>query len=256
MSEFSETSSIASRDDKAMQVIPAVDVMKGEVVRLLRGDSRFAKSYRSFGDPVTVARRWEAEGAQIIHVIDLDAALGSGNNANVIEDIVKAVKVSVQVGGGIRSVDAARALLNMDADRIILGSLAFEEPSAVKAMVNEFGKDRVIVALDHLNGVVMVHGWKTHSRTAVDDAVFKFLELGVELFLVTSVARDGTMTGPDLETMARLCRHGIGVIAAGGIGSLEDLIALKRLGVCGAIVGKALYDGSFTLSEALKIVEE
>ena len=126
----------------------------------------------------------------------------------------------------------------------------------MRALLDEFGDDRVVVALDNLGGVVMVHGWKTSASVTVDDAVTDFSELGVNLFLVTSVARDGTMSGPDFDTLARLCRRDIAVIAAGGIGSLEDLVGLKRLGVHGAVIGKALYEGSFTLGEALRTVGE
>jgi len=239
-----------------MKVIPAVDIMKGKVVRIVRGDPKSAKSYEHLGDPVTLARRWEAEGAQIIHVIDLDAALGLGSNTDVIEQIVQKTNVPIQVGGGIRSLNKARSLLDKGVYRAILGSLAFKEPSSVKALLDEFGNDRVVVALDNLDGMVMVHGWKTSARVTVDDAVMQFSTLGVNLFLVTSVARDGTMSGPDFDTLARLCRGNIAVIAAGGIGSLEDLAGLKRLGVYGVVIGKALYEDAFTLRKALRTVGE
>lgn len=239
-----------------MQVIPAVDIMSGKVVRLMRGDPGSQKSYEEFGDPMTVARKWEAQGAETIHIVDLDAALESGNNTSVIRAIIQTVGTSVQIGGGIRTADIARAWLKTGASRIILGSLALKDPSAVRALINEFGKDRIVVALDHINGFVVVRGWKNHSRTIVSDAASKFSELHVELFLVTSVRRDGTMMGPDFETTARLCRDGFNVIAAGGIRNMQDLVSLKRLGVYGVVVGKALYEGSFTLTEALRIVEE
>ena len=239
-----------------MEVIPAVDIMNGKVVRLVRGDPESAKSYEHLGDPVTLARRWEAQGAQIIHVIDLDATLGLGSNIGLIEEIVQKIDVPIQVGGGIRSLSKARRLLGKGVYRAILGSLAFKEPSSAKALLDEFGDDRVVVALDNLGGAVMVHGWKTSASVTVDDAVTDFSELGVNLFLVTSVARDGTMSGPDFDTLARLCRRDIAVIAAGGIGSLEDLVGLKRLGVHGAVIGKALYEGSFTLGEALRTAGE
>jgi len=235
-----------------LKVIPAVDVMGGKVVRLLRGDPAYAKYYDDLGDPVALARRWEAEGAQILHVVDLDAALEAGSNADVIDDIVDALEVPVQVGGGIRSLDKARALLSAGVHRVILGSLAFQEPSSIQALLGEFGAGRVIVALDHLDGAVMVRGWRRPAATTVDEAVARFSRLGVELFLVTSVRRDGAMEGPDLGTLERLRRPGICLIAAGGIKSLEDLLALKGLGVCGVVVGKALYEGKFTLRDALR----
>jgi len=236
-----------------MEVIPAVDVMKGKVVRLLKGDPKFAKSYEHLGDPVALAKRWEAEGARIIHLVDLDAALGLGKNIGLIEEIVKAVRVPVQVGGGIRSLDEARRMFKRGVTRVILGSLALKDQSAVKTLLEEFGENRVAVALDNLDGIVMIQGWKTSANIAVKDAVAKFSRMGVKLFFVTSVARDGTLSGPDLETIAMLCRQGVRVIAAGGIRNLEDIAALKRQGVHGVVLGKALYEGLFSLTEALAI---
>ena len=237
-----------------MEVIPAVDIMKGKVVRLFRGDPRRASSYEHLGDPVSLARRWEAEGARFIHVVDLDAALGIGGNLSVIGSLVKSVGVPVQVGGGIRSLGLARNMLSMGVERVILGSLAFSNPSAVKALLEEAGEEHVVVALDNYEGFVMVRGWKASAGVTVDEAAEKFRRLGVKLFLVTSVARDGTLSGPDLETLSRLCRCGLEVIAAGGVGGIDDLLALKRLGVSGVVVGKALYEGRFSLSEALRAV--
>jgi len=237
-----------------MDVIPAVDIMKGKVVRLVKGDPRLARSYEHLGDPVSLARRWEAEGARFIHVVDLDAALNLGENLSVIELLVKSVDVPVQVGGGIRSLKLACKLLSIGVERVIVGSLAFSDPSAVKALLEKVGAEHVVVALDHSEGVVMIRGWKISAGVTVDEAAEGFRRLGVELFLVTSVARDGTLSGPDFKTLSRLCRSGLRVIAAGGIRSLEDLLALKRLGASGVVVGKALYEGRFSLTEALRAV--
>ena len=237
-----------------MEVIPAVDIMKGRVVRLLRGDPRLMSSYDHLGDPVQLAKRWETEGARFIHVIDLDAALGMGRNLNVIESVVKAVNVPVQVGGGIRSLELAKKMLSIGVERIILGSLAFSDSSAVEALLEEFRAKRVVVALDHREGIVAIKGWKASAGIPVEEAAEKFRRLGVRLFLVTSVARDGTLLGPDLQTLSKLCRRGYEVIAAGGISSIDDLLALKRLGVHGVVVGKAIYEGRLSLSEALRAV--
>ena len=238
-----------------MDVIPAVDIMRGKVVRLVRGDPKRAKVYEHLGDPVSLAKRWESEGARIIHVIDLDAALGLGNNTRIVKEIVHVVKVPVQVGGGIRSLNSARRLLEMGVSRVVLGSLAFEEPCAIQALLEGFGADRVVVALDNLGGEVVVHGWTASTRVTVDEAVDRFAAMGAEFFLVTCVARDGTLSGPGFESLLRVCRRDVKVIAAGGIQSLDDLVALKRLGVVGAVVGKALYEGRFSLGEALRRVE-
>ncbi len=239
-----------------MDVIPAVDLMGGKVVRLVRGDPKLATSYERLGDPVSVAKKWEAEGARFVHVVDLDAALELGSNLNVVESIAEAVRVPLEVGGGIRSIEAARHLFSIGVKRVVLGSVAFSSPSVVEALLGEFGGERVVVALDNVEGLVVVRGWKASAEVSVSEAVARFSKIGVKLFLVTSVARDGTLSGPDLDVLSQLCRKGVSVIAAGGIGSLDDLVALKTLGVGAVVVGKALYEGRFSLGEALRTVED
>ena len=237
-----------------MEVIPAVDIMRGKVVRLVRGDPRRVSSYEHLGDPVSLARRWESEGARFIHIVDLDAALGMGRNLEAIESIVKSVTASVQVGGGIRSLDLARRLLLMGVKRVILGSLIFSDLSIVETLLEEFGDDRLVAALDHKGGVIMIKGWGVSTGISVEDAAEKIRRLGVKLFLVTSIARDGTLLGPDIGTLSRLCRRGLKVIAAGGVRNIRDLLTLKRIGVHGVVIGKALYEGKISLSEALRVV--
>lgn len=239
-----------------MEVIPAVDIMKGRVVRLVRGNPLSVKSYESLGDPISIAKKWKTEGAQTVHIVDLDAALSLGNSATVVEEIVSSVKVLTQVGGGIRSLETPRAFLDMGVDRVILGSLVFTDQSIVKALLNEYGENRIMVALDHLNGSVMVKGWTSSTKMAVDKAVSIFSKIGVRFFLATSVERDGTMMGPDLDTLRKLSCPNTSVMAAGGIRNIEDLLTLKRLGLFGAVIGKALYEGQISLKEALKTAKE
>jgi len=237
-----------------MEIIPAVDLMDGKVVRLVRGDPRTLKAYEHFGDPITVAKRWERQGADAIHIIDLDAALDRGNNLKTIEKIARAVNKPVQVGGGIRSLETAQRLLKTGIDRIILGSLAFKETHTLATLLKDYGPERIVVALDHSDDEVMIRGWRATTKLSVDEALASFLGFKVELFLVTSIARDGTLMGPDYSTLAKVCNHpGIDVFAAGGIGSLEDLAALRRTGVRGVVIGKALYEGLFSLKEALEV---
>jgi phosphoribosylformimino-5-aminoimidazole carboxamide ribotide isomerase len=238
-----------------VDIIPAVDLMGGKVVRLVRGDPKLATSYERLGDSIYIAKKWEADGARFIHVVDLDAALELGSNLNMVESIATAVRVKFQVGGGIRSVEAARHLFSIGVKRVVLGSVAFSSSSVVEALLGEFGEERVVVALDNLEGLVMVQGWKASAKVSVSEAVARFSKMGVKLFLVTSVARDGTLSGPDLDVFSQLCRKGVNVIAAGGIGSLDDLVALKTLGVGAVVVGKALYEGRFSLNEALRTVK-
>jgi len=239
-----------------MQIIPAIDLMDGKVVRLVRGDPQTVKAYEHLGDAVTVAKKWESEGADAIHVVDLDATLERGSNFEIIEKIARAVDTPIQVGGGIRSSETAQKLLNMEIDRIVLGALAFKEPTTLVKILENYGDERVVVALDYCNDEVMIRGWKTTTRLSVDEALARFQSLKVKIFLVTSIARDGTLLGPDYETLARLCkRSGISVIASGGIGSLGDVASLKRVGVWGVVIGKALYEGLFNLKDALKIAK-
>ncbi len=239
-----------------MKVIPAVDLMEGKVVRLIQGDPRALKAYGHLGDPVTVAKRWEEYGADAVHVIDLDAALDRGNNLDVLKKISQGVRIPVQVGGGIRTLEAAQNLLRAGINRIIVGFLAFKEPRALKRLLEEFGYDRVAVALDHRDGKVMVRGWRTSTKLGVGEAMERFLSLGVNLFLITSITRDGTLQGPDYSLLAEACKcSGVRVMAAGGVSSLEDLIALKGIGVWGVVIGKALYEGVFDLREAIRVVK-
>lgn len=240
-----------------MQLIPAIDLMNGKIVRLTRGDPKTAKVYDQFGGPVEAARKWQAEGAGKLHIIDLDAAFGAGNNLTVIAKIAKNVDLPIQVGGGIRTIDAARQLLRLGISQVILGALAFGNPSAITQIQRDFGAKAVIVALDNKGGKIMVEGWRTETSMDVKAALEKFTALGVHTFLITSITKDGTLSGPDLETLRKACEHpNVEVIAAGGIGSLNDLTALKKIGVKGVIIGKALYEGKFTLKEALKSIGE
>lgn len=240
-----------------MEIIPAIDLMKGKVVRLTRGDPETLKVYEHFGDPVTVARKWESEGADVIHVIDLDAALDRGSNLQEIAKIAQAINIPLQVGGGIRTLEIAQNLLRMGIDRIIVGALAFKETYALTKLLKDFGRERVVVALDHREGEVMVRGWRDATRLSVDEAMVKFLGRGAKLFLITSITKDGTLMGPDYNTLARASNYlGVSIIAAGGVSSLEDLVTLRRIGVWGVVIGKALYEGVFNLREALEIGRE
>ncbi len=230
--------------------------MKGNIVRLSRGDPKTAKVYTQFGTVVETAKKWESDGARKLHIIDLDAALSTGNNRSVIAEIVASVDLPIQVGGGIRTVAAVEKLLELGVTQVILGALAFSDPNAVAQIRGKFGAEHVIVALDNKDGKIMVEGWKTQTAFGVKEALEKFTALDVRTFLVTSITKDGTLSGPDLAPLREACQYpDVEVIAAGGIGSLNDLVALKRVGVAAAVVGKALYEDKFTFKEALKMVE-
>jgi len=239
-----------------MKVIPAIDLMNGKVVRLSRGDPNTAKVYEQWGTPVQVALRWKGQGAAKLHIIDLDAAFGRGENRSVISEITRASGLPIQVGGGIRTVATAEGLVKLGVNHVILGSLAFSAPESVSKLRKMFRFDPVIVALDNKDGKVMVAGWKEQTPFTISKALSKFTALGVRRFLVTSIAKDGLLSGPDIETLREACHHpGIEVIAAGGISKISDLIALKNVGVAEVVIGKALYEGRFTLTEAIESAE-
>jgi phosphoribosylformimino-5-aminoimidazole carboxamide ribotide isomerase len=236
-----------------MQLIPAIDLMGGKIVRLTKGKKETAKSYEvQFGTPLQAAERWRDEGAGKLHIIDLDAAFGIGDNRGVIAEIARNVSLPIQVGGGIRSYEIAESLLKVGVADVILGSLAFNDPSAVGKIEKRFGEGSVIVALDNKNGRIMVEGWQTETALTVDLALDKYTELGVHTYLITSIAKDGMLGGPDLQTLSSAAIYtGAQIIAAGGIGTIGDLAALKEIGVQGAVIGKALYEERFTLREAI-----
>jgi phosphoribosylformimino-5-aminoimidazole carboxamide ribotide isomerase len=236
-----------------LQLIPAIDLMNGKIVRLTRGEAKTAKFYDTqFGTPVEAAKRWADEGAGKLHIIDLDAAFGLGNNHEVIAEVAKNVKLPIQVGGGIRSCETAETLFQTGITQVILGALAFSDPSAISKIRKRFGVDSVIVALDNKDGQIMVEGWKTATAMTVEEALEKYTTMSVRNFLITSIAQDGMLNGPDLLTLSQAAQYpNAKITAAGGIGSIGDLAALKDIGVEGAVIGKALYEGRFTLKEAI-----
>jgi phosphoribosylformimino-5-aminoimidazole carboxamide ribotide isomerase len=236
-----------------MIVIPAVDIMGGKVVRLTRGDPGTRKDYDRLGDPVSVARLWEEQGAEWVHVIDLDAALGRGENTSMIMKILKDTKTPCQVGGGIRSVDAAVKMLDAGVGRIIMSSMAIRSPETVEKLIREYGSERVVVSLDQNEGKILINGWETESGLDLERAMTKFIDLDVHRFLVTGVDRDGTLLGPDVEVFRNVAGKAR-VIAAGGIGSLRDILVLRETGVEATVVGRALYEGRFTLPQAISSV--
>lgn len=230
-----------------MIVIPAIDIMEGEVVRLYKGDPDQKTVYST--DPVSVARRWEGLGAQMIHVVDLDATLSLGNNIGVIKDISKAVSVPIQAAGGLRTTNAAENMLNY-VSRIVIGTLAFDHKSLQN--LARFGS-RTVVSVDHRKGMVVTHGWRRDSGVSLHDAIDTFVGLGITEFLVTDVSRDGTLTGPDTDGLRAVCgRDDIRVLASGGISSVSDVAEMQRAGAYGTILGKALYEKIITLEDAIR----
>ncbi|MDQ3812024.1 MAG: 1-(5-phosphoribosyl)-5-[(5-phosphoribosylamino)methylideneamino]imidazole-4-carboxamide isomerase [Chloroflexota bacterium] len=229
--------------------IPAIDIRGGRCVRLLRGD--FRRETRYSDDPIGIARRWQAEGAARLHVVDLDGARdGTRANSSIIGRLIGAVSIPVQVGGGVRTLEDARALLETGADRIVIGTAAVQEPTRIGEWLHQLGAERVIVAVDARDGRVASHGWQTSSDLDVHEFCQLLAGLGVERVLYTDVDRDGTLGGPDVAGTRDLARV-VRVLASGGIATTEHLRALAAAGAEGAIIGTALYDGRLRLGEAL-----
>jgi phosphoribosylformimino-5-aminoimidazole carboxamide ribotide isomerase len=234
-----------------VDVIPAIDLRGGKCVRLYMGD--YAKETVYDDDPVEVARRWHQQGARRLHVVDLDGALlGEPANLDVIANIVRAVNIPVQVGGGIRRIITAERLLQLGVARVIFGTIAVENPNLVAEACSCFG-EAVVVSIDAQDGLVSIRGWKARSTMPVADLVNLMAEAGVKRFVYTDIARDGTLTEPNFEAVADLMKKTtLPIIVSGGVSSLEHIKRIKALGAEGAIVGKALYTGDLDLSKAIK----
>ena len=235
---------------------PAVDIQEGRAVRLVQGREDSTTVYDA--DPVAAARRWADAGAQWLHVVDLDAAFhGDPRNRRLIAEIVDATGVPVQASGGVRSMADLDASIAYGASRVVIGTMALEEPAFVAAAVAEHG-DKVAVGLDAEGTTLKARGWTTESGDLFD-ALHTFTVMGVARFVFTDIARDGMLTGPNVARLAEVAEATSAcVTASGGVSSLEDLRALSHAHarVDGAIVGKALYAGRFTLEEALQALDE
>ena len=237
-----------------MEVIPAIDLIDGRCVRLYQGDYSQETVYSD--DPVEVALRWERLGAGRIHVIDLDGAkAGSPQNLDVIRSIADAVSVPVQMGGGVRTIESVREVLNSGVDRVMLGTVAVRDPGVVTTACERFGSESVLVAVDSRDGNVEVSGWTSESETTATDLLRLMMNAGVRTFLCTDISRDGTLAGPDYDLMRSLVAiAGAGVIAAGGIATVDHIRDLAYIGVGGAVIGRALYTGDIDLAEAISAI--
>jgi phosphoribosylformimino-5-aminoimidazole carboxamide ribotide isomerase len=235
-----------------MLVMPSVDILAGKCVRLTKGSPETARVY--YQNPIDAALRWENEGAEAIHVVDLDAALGLGDNLNIIIELIKTVTVKVEIGGGIRSVEKALNLYSQGAERIILGSEAVKNPKIVSELAQKIGSRHVMVSLDYKKEKIAIEGWKTVTQYELFQTATKMEKLGAGWILSTSITRDGTFKGVDLSTIEKLVQSvNIDVVASGGVRSLKDISNLKKIGVSGVVIGKALFEGSLDLKEAIKI---
>jgi phosphoribosyl isomerase A len=235
----------------SLTLLPAVDVADGAAVRLVQGE---AGTETSYGDPLEAARAWQRDGAEWLHLVDLDAAFGRGNNRELLRDVVRQLDIAVELSGGIRDDASLDAALATGAARVNLGTAALEAPDWVRSAIARHG-DRIAVGLDVRGTTLAARGW-TKDGGDLWETLERLDKDGCCRYVVTDVHRDGTLTGPNLQLLGDVCaRTSAYVVASGGVSSLDDLRAIAGLGtVEGAIVGKALYAGAFTLPEALAAV--
>lgn len=235
-----------------LELLPAVDVADGQAVRLIRGE---AGSESRYGDPLSAARAWEDAGAQWIHLVDLDAAFGRGDNRALLARVVDAVGVRVELSGGIRDDTSLKAALATGCARVNLGTAALEDPDWTRSVISRFA-DRVAVGLDVRGTTLAARGW-TRDGGDLWQTLERLNADGCARYVVTDVTKDGTLRGPNLDLLGEVCRRtDRPVVASGGVSTLTDLTALRGLvplGIEGTIIGKALYAGAFTLAEALAV---
>ncbi|MBG6183799.1 1-(5-phosphoribosyl)-5-[(5-phosphoribosylamino)methylideneamino] imidazole-4-carboxamide isomerase/N-(5'phosphoribosyl)anthranilate isomerase [Arthrobacter sp. CAN_A214] len=244
MSPFTET--------PILELLPAVDVADGQAVRLVQGE---AGSETDYGDPLDAAMAWQKDGAEWVHLVDLDAAFGRGSNRDLLEKVVRKLDIKVELSGGIRDDASLDAALELGAERVNLGTAALENPEWTARAIARYG-DAIAVGLDVRGTTLAARGW-TEDGGDLWEVLQRLEDAGCARYVVTDVTKDGTLRGPNIELLEQvLARTSRPVVASGGISSLDDLAALRRLvprGLEGAIVGKALYAGAFTLPEALDV---
>jgi len=236
-----------------MEIIPAIDLLNGKCVRLNQGNYNEVTKFNS--DPVKQAQTWEKQGAKRLHLVDLDGAkTGEPINDQTIKEIKKSISIPIQLGGGIRNIERAKELLDIGIDRIILGTIAIENPELVSVLSKEYPK-RIAVGIDAKEGMVATRGWVKRSEITSLELAKQLNELELAAIISTDISTDGTLEGPNIQALREIAEVSINpVIASGGIGSINDLISLVDLeheGIEAIIVGRALYDGSIDLKEAI-----
>ena len=231
-----------------MKIIPAIALMDGKVVRLYKGNPDKKTVYSD--DPLAIAKKWESAGADMIHLVDLDATLGSGSNFEILRNIAKSANIPVQVAGGLRNEKIIENALEF-AQRVVIGTLAFNDKTTLGELLTRYGKEKLVISADHNNGLIVVNGWQQSTKISLTDAVNGFVEMGFSEYLSTSVTKDGTLEGPDLKPLQEINEmNTVNLIVSGGISNIEDVMKVKELNPFGAILGKALYENQISIEEA------
>ena len=239
-----------------MKIIPAIDLMGGKVVRLYKGDPNNKTIYSD--TPIEIAKKWESAGADILHIVDLDATLGSGENLELIQEISKNVSIPLQVAGGLRNEEKISKVLDF-ASRAVIGTIAIqlkesEQDEILSDFIETFGNERIVISIDHMDGKIVTHGWQTNTGIDLYEVTNEFLKYGFTEFLSTNVSKDGTLEGPDIESLSKICQiQNCNVIASGGISKIKDVEDVKKINPFGVILGKALYERLVSIEEAKKI---
>ncbi len=234
-----------------MELWVSLDLMKGNVVRLVRGDPSNVIVYSN--KPLETALQWQSMGIDGLHIVDLDAALGLGNNLNIIIQIAKNVNIPIQVGGGLRNIRDVDNMLKI-ANRIVIGTGLFIGQINSSELL-QYGAERIVIALDHKNGKIVINGWKKELQLELTSMLKDLWHQGFRLFLSTNTTKDGTLSGFDSSIIKKLEKVYLeGIYVAGGISSINDLIELKNLGVRGVILGRALYDGIIKINDIFKVI--
>ena len=241
-----------------MLILPAIDILGGKCVRLTQGDFARQVTYSTY--PEDVALELQDAGAEFLHVVDLDGAkVGHPMNIFTIKKILENIDIPIEVGGGIRSMDEIDMLLDLGVRRVMLGTVAVENPKFIKEAAVEFG-DRIVAAIDARDGIVAVNGWCDSGEIEAEELAARIGDCGITTITYTDIVRDGMMTGVDVEKVASIAKNsGLLVIASGGVKSIDDIVELKKHedeGVVGAVIGKAIYEGLIDLQEAIKIAGE
>ncbi|MFP4661059.1 MAG: 1-(5-phosphoribosyl)-5-[(5-phosphoribosylamino)methylideneamino]imidazole-4-carboxamide isomerase [Halanaerobiales bacterium] len=240
-----------------MEIIPAIDLKDGRCVRLVKGDYNRETVYSQ--EPLKMAEHWQNQGATRLHMVDLDGAKdGMPVNLDIIKEITAALEIPVQLGGGIRSLEIIDNYLKSGVGRVILGTIALQEPEVVKKAVDKYGPEKIVVGVDAKKGKVAVNGWLEDSQKTVEEMIEQMKALGVRIFIYTDISKDGTLEGPDIEGLEKYNQiDGIELVASGGVSCFEDLEKLVKINIGSVIVGKALYTGDLSedideLNEKLK----
>lgn len=236
-----------------MMLFPAIDIKEGECVRLLRG--AFDQKTVYYKDPSEAALLWQSKGARYIHIVDLDGALhGRGKNREAVKSILETLEVPIQLGGGIRSVETAVGWIELGVSRVILGTAAVENPTLVDELLKSIGPEKLVVSIDAKNGMVCTKGWVETSELEAEAFARELEKKGVATIVYTDIAKDGTLVGPNFQELSRLQQTtNMDIIASGGVGNIGHIEKLAKMGLYGAIAGKALYEGTLSLEDALEV---